>query len=234
MSFPLADAYIKQLPFLQKLVIPRGSRSIAKVEPPQDITILASTTNLLVEKNTHPAIQWAFLLAARENNRDADAFFSSPNLFPKDIDRSFELSPVARHFFENGVPSIFSYMPIWIASLIDSIWIYILACFALIFPALRWVENTRLYPSEVLMNKTFINLRILNDSIAGATTKEEIEHALTTTKEFEKMIDGLYLYGKNARFHFNLRNALAGLNRDAQARLEQLRTLEIKSKSSPT
>ena len=84
------------------------------------------------------------------------------------------------------------------------------------------------------MNKTFINLRLLNDAIAGATTKKEIEHALTTVKEFEKMIDGLYLFGKNARFHFNLRNALAGLNRDAQAKLEQLKTSELRSKSSPT
>ena len=224
MNFSLADAYIKKLPLLQKLTIPKGSRSIEKVEPPHDITILASTTNLLVEKDTHRAIQWAFLLAAKENNRDSNAFFSSPDFFPKDIDRSFPLSPIAERFYKNGVPSIFSYMPIWVASLLDSMWIYIFAFFALIIPALKLMEGARLYPSEELMNKTFINLRVLDEAISGATSKQEVEEVLKAAQECEDNIASLYIYGKNSRFYFNLRNALSGIKRDAQAKLGSLKS----------
>lgn len=222
MNFPLADAYLKKLPFLQKLTIPKGSRSIEKVDPPHDITILASTTNLLVEKDMHRAIQWAFLLAAKENNRDSNAFFSSPGFFPKDIDRSFQLSPIAERFYKNGVPTIFSYMPIWVASLLDSMWIYILALIAVIFPVIRLIEAARLYPSEGLMNKTFINLRILDEAIVEATSKKEIDEILQEIQRCEENILVLYLYGKNSRFYFNLKNALAGVKRDAQAKLISL------------
>ncbi len=222
MNFPLADAYLKKLPFLQKLTIPKGSRNIEKVEPPHDITILASTTNLLVEKDMHRAIQWAFLLAAKENNRDSNAFFSSPGFFPKDIDRSFQLSPIAERFYKNGVPTIFSYMPIWVASLLDSMWIYILALIAVIFPIIRLIEAARLYPSEGLMNKTFINLRILDEAIVEATSKKEVDEILQEIQRCEENILVLYLYGKNSRFYFNLKNALAGVKRDAQAKLISL------------
>lgn len=222
MNFSLADAYIKKLPLLQKLTIPKGSRSIEKVEPPHDITILASTTNLLVEKDTHRAIQWAFLLAAKENNRDSNVFFSSPGFFPKDIDRSFQLSPIAERFYKNGIPTIFSYMPIWVASLLDSMWIYILALIAVIFPVIRLIEAARLYPSEGLMNKAFMNLRILDEAINKATSKKEIDEILQEIQRCEENILVLYLYGKNSRFYFNLKNALAGVKRDAQASLISL------------
>ncbi|QWD86070.1 hypothetical protein AOC19_04215 [Polynucleobacter asymbioticus] len=223
MNFPLADAYIKKLPYLQKLIVPKGSRSIEKVQPPQDITILASTTNLLIEKDTHRAIQWAFLLAAKESNRDSNAFFSSPDFFPRDVDRSFPLSPIAERFYKNGVPTIFSYMPIWVASLLDSIWVYIFAFFALIIPAIKLIEEARLYPSKGLMNKMFINLRVLDEAIIEAKTRQELEEILKMAHEYEQNITGLYVYGENSRFYFNLKNAVAGIKRDAQQKLEILK-----------
>ena len=82
LNFPLADAYIKKRPFLQKLVIPRGSIHLDSIYPSEDITILASTTILLVEKDMHPALQWAYLLAAQAFGRRSDVFFSKADFFP--------------------------------------------------------------------------------------------------------------------------------------------------------
>ena len=194
MNFTLADAYLKKLPFLQKLVIPKGSRNIEKIDPPEDITILATTTNLLVERDTHRAIQWAFLLAAKESNEISDSFFSSPGFFPKDIDRSFPLSPIAERFYKEGTPSLFHYAPIWIASLLDSMWVYILAFFALIYPAIKLIEGIRLYPSEGLMQKFFINVRILDEEVLKATSKQQIDEILLKLEDYEKDLYDIYLF----------------------------------------
>ena len=113
-------------------------------------------------------------------------------------------------------------MPIWVASLLDSMWIYILALIAVIFPVIRLIEAARLYPSEGLMNKAFMNLRILDEAINKATSKKEIDEILQEIQRCEENILVLYLYGKNSRFYFNLKNALAGVKRDAQARLISL------------
>lgn len=222
MNFSLADAYIKKLPFLQKLTIPKGSRSIENLDPAEDLTILASTTNLLVEKETHRAIQWAFLLAARENDRHDGTFFSTPNFFPKDIDQSFPLSPIAEHFYNGGVPSVFEYIPIWTASLLDSMWVYILAIITLIYPFIKLIESIRLYPSEGLMNKFFLNVRILDEAILKATTKEEIFELLKALESNEKSLYDSYIYGKNARFYFNQKNAISAVRSNAKSRLAEI------------
>ena len=226
MNFSLADAYMKKLTFLQKLNIPKGSRNIEAIDPPQDTTILASTTNLLIEKDTHRAIQWAFLLAAKDSNRHADTFFSAPNYFPRDIDKSFPLSPIAEHFYKNGVSPIFSYMPFWIASLIDSIWLYILGIITLVYPFVKLIESARLSPSKGLMNDFFMDARILDEALLKAQTKDEIEEILKIVESHEQSINDIYLYGDNARFYFNQKNAINSLKMTASQQLTKIQNAQ--------
>jgi len=222
MNFSLADAYIKKLAFLQKLTIPRGSRNIENIDPPQDITILASTTNLLIEKGTHRAIQWAFLLAAKDSNRSMDTFFSAPNYFPRDIDQSFPLSPIAEQYYKNGASSVFSYMPFWIASLIDGIWLYILGFITLVYPSIKLIESARLYPSKGLMNDFFMDARVLDEALLKAQTKDEIDEILKTIDSQERSLNDMYLYGENSRFYFNQKNAINSLKTTARDRLTKI------------
>jgi TRAP-type uncharacterized transport system substrate-binding protein len=222
LNFPLADAYIKKRPFLQKLVIPRGSIHLDSIYPSEDITILASTTILLVEKDMHPALQWAYLLAAQAFGRRSDAFFAKPDFFPKNLDQSYPLSPIASRFYANGTPEIFSYLPLWLASLIENIWAYVLAFIVIVYPVYRMIVAARLFPSEHLMNEMFIHLRELDEAILVAVSKDELPSIFETLNEYEKEIHTTWLFGKNARFYFNLKNALNAVKKDAATKLNDL------------
>ena len=222
LNFPLADAYIKKRPFLQKLVIPRGSIHLDSIYPSEDITILASTTILLVEKDMHPALQWAYLLAAQAFGRRSDVFFSKADFFPKNLDQSYPLSPIASRFYANGIPDIFSYLPLWLASLIENIWAYVLAFIMIVYPVYRMTVAARLFPSEHLMNEMFIHLRELDEAILAAVSKDELPAIFETLSEYEKEIHTTWLFGKNARFYFNLKNALNAVKKDADAKLKEL------------
>ena len=224
MSFPLADAYIKKLPFLQKLVIPKGSIQLDSINPSEDITILSSTTTLLVEKTMHPAIQWAYLLSAKQVGEDSNTFFAKAGYFPKNLDQSFPLSPIAKRFYEEGAPLLFAHLPLWMASLIENIWAYILAFFVIIFPAYKLLTSIRMFPAEHLMNEMFINLRELDEAVLHAKSAEEIEAIFTTLKTYEDEIYENWLFEKNSRFYFNLKNAAANIRRDAQAKEGALNT----------
>jgi len=222
LNFPLADAYIKKRPFLQKLVIPRGSIHLDSIYPSEDITILASTTLLLVEKDMHPAMQWAYLLAAQAFGRRSDAFFAKADFFPKNLDQSYPLSPIASRFYANGTPEVFSYLPLWLASLIENIWAYVLAFVVIVYPAYRMIVAARLFPSEHLMNEMFIHLRELDEAILAVVSKDELPAIFETLNEYEKEIHTTWLFGKNARFYFNLKNALNAVKKDADAKLNAL------------
>jgi len=221
MNFPLADAYLKKLPYLQKLKIPKGSIDLDRIYPSEDITILSSTTNLLIEKRTHPAIQWAYLLAAKEISSTTDSFFSKAGFFPAHLDNQFPLSPIAKRFYEQGVPALFNYFSLWVGSLLENIWAYLLAFITLIYPAYKLISSIRLFPVEQLMNKMFINLRELDEDILKAKSKEGIEKILAALDEYESEIYSNWLYEKNSRFYFNLKNALASVRRDANAKLKE-------------
>ncbi len=222
LNFPLADAYIKKRPFLQKLVIPRGSIHLDSIYPSEDITILSSTTMLLVEKDMHPALQWAYLLAAQEYGRRSDSFFSKSEFFPKNLDHSFPLSPIAKRFYAQGTPEVFAYLPLLLASLIENIWAYVLAFVVIVYPAYRMIVAARLFPSEHLMNEMFTNLRELDEAILSATSAEEFPAIFLSLTEYEHEINTNWLFGKNARFYFNLKNALSAVKRDADAKLKML------------
>jgi hypothetical protein len=222
MHFALADAYLKSLPFLQKLVVPKGSINLASVFPNEDTTILATTTTLLVEKRTHPAIQWAYLMAAQDLASHSDTFFAKSGYFPKNLEQSFPLSPIAKRFYAQGVPEVFSYFRLWVSSLIDQMWMYVLSLFIVVYSAYKVLTSVRLCPSEFLMNNMFLSLRELDEAVANAVTKEQLQDIADALRIFEKEVYENWILEKNSRFYFNLKNALNGIKRDTQEKLNVL------------
>ena len=107
------------------------------------------------------------------------------------------------------------------ASLLENIWAYILAFIALIYPAYKLITSIRMFPVEHLMNDMFINLRELDEETNTVNTKEGLEKILVTLDSYEAEIYSNWLYEKNSRFYFNLKNALAAVRRDAIARQKQ-------------
>jgi uncharacterized protein len=223
LSFPLADAYVKKLPFLQKLLIPKGSIRLDSVFPSEDISILASTTTLLIEKDTHTAIQWAYLLAAKDLGASNTSFFAQPGYFPRNLDQDFPLSPIAKRFYTQGIPDVFSYLPLWLANIIENIWAYLLAFVIIIYPIYKFFIVARVFPSEKLMNSMFINLRELDEDISVATSKQQIFEIIKALNFYEQQVSKGWLFANNARFYFNLKNALKSVKNDAEKKLQELK-----------
>lgn len=133
-SFELADAYTRQIPYLNKLTIPQGALDLKTMLPEQNKTILATSTTLLVENELHPFIQWMLIRAVRDLNNKETRFFAPQNFFPAQLDSTTGLSPIAERYYEHGFPALTEYMPLWIAIYLDRIWVLILTALAIIVP----------------------------------------------------------------------------------------------------
>ena len=220
LSINLADAYVKKYPVLHKLVIPRGSLNLEKILPREDIILLGSTTNLLVEASTHPAIQWAFMLAASEFGKFSQDFFSKPGDFPKYQDSGFPLSPVAKRFYTQGQPAVFDYLPLWMGSIIESAWMMILAFIALIYPFFKWVLKLRVYPSKKFMYKSFIDMRDLDEAIEYVKTRQDIFALLERVDELIQLNESRWLSETEVRFYFVKKNILLGMKKQLNEKLK--------------
>lgn len=223
MSMNLADAYVKKYPFLHKLVIPRGSLNLEKILPREDIVLLGSTTNLLVESTTHPAVQWAFMLAASEYGKFTEDFFSKPGDFPRFQETGFPLSPVAKRFYTQGQPLVFDYLPLWLGSIVESAWVMVLAFFALIYPIIKWMMGIRAYPSKKFMYKNFINMRDLDEDIESAQSKEDALALVDRLHYLMQLNERSWLSETEVRFYFVKKNLLQGMQKKLN---EKLKTYE--------
>jgi TRAP-type uncharacterized transport system substrate-binding protein len=141
-AFPRAEAYSRLFPYMQILNVPTGSFSLIRNFPSQEIKLMASTTNLLIDDRMHPALQFLFLEAAREINGRA-TFFSEHGEFPSFKNTGLPESPVALHYEKNGSPLLMTYLPFWLAELVNRLIFVLLPFCALAYPVLLTLPGYR-------------------------------------------------------------------------------------------
>jgi hypothetical protein len=127
---------------MQILNVPTGSFSLIRNFPSQEIKLMASTTNLLIDDRMHPALQFLFLEAAREINGRA-TFFSEHGEFPSFKNTGLPESPVALHYEKNGSPLLMTYLPFWLAELVNRLIFVLLPFCALAYPVLLTLPGYR-------------------------------------------------------------------------------------------
>ena len=136
MSFSQADAYQRRFPFLTKLVLPQGVADLVRDYPPQDVTLLAPTANVIVRGDLHPALQ-TLLLQAMTEVHGKSGFFNKAGEFPAYKDRLAPQSPEAARYFKSGPPFLQRYLPFWLAVLVDRLIVLLVPVIALLIPLLR-------------------------------------------------------------------------------------------------
>ena len=159
--FRRAEAYAKLAPYLQVLNVPEGAFDLKRNFPKTDIKMLATTTNLLIDDRMHPAIQFLFLQAASEINGKA-TFFAERGEFPSFKNTMFPESPVAIHYENNNYPflvSLLSYLPFWLAELINHIVFIVLPFLIISYPLLQALPGFRTRRMQNKINRLYADLK---------------------------------------------------------------------------
>lgn len=151
MSLTHADAYTRRLPYLSKIVLPRGAVDVARDVPSTDVTMVASTATLLVRDETHPALVDLLMQAAVETH-GGPGVFQKPGDFPRPTAVGFPLSKEAERYYKSGKPLLQRYLPFWAATLVDRLVVMLIPVVALLVPILRfapalygWRIRARIY-----------------------------------------------------------------------------------------
>lgn len=208
-NFELADAYIKIFPVLEKVVIPQGALNIEQMKPDHDITLLAATLELVVDKTLHPAYQWAFLLATQQFHSKTEGFFTPPKYFPRETKGNVALSPIAIDYFNHGTPHLFSYFPIWIAASINQFWVYIVAAILVGYPILSRIGDIRESHTKWVLLVLFMKLRRLEEKMVKAQTLSQLEEYKAILDRLESDIVYRWIDSSIVIDYFQLRGSFA-------------------------
>lgn len=166
MNFTQADAYTHRFPFLSRLVLPRAAVDLVRGIPPEDTVLLATTANLVVRDDLHPALQNLLLQTAAEVHRDA-GYFQKLGEFPAYKDHSFALSPEAERFFRAGPPFLQRYLPFWAAVLVDRALVLLLPLIALLLPLLRFAPMLYSWRIRWKIFRLYGDLKLLESELAA-------------------------------------------------------------------
>ena len=166
-DFNRADAYSRVVPAIEKVNVPEGGLNIARNWPGQPITLIAATTEIMIDERLHPAIQTLFLMAAASIN-GKENFFSNENEFPTFKDTSQHRSHEAEIFYEKGSPWLMQFMPFWLAEFIRRLVLIVLPFLAVAYPIIKSMPNYHKNRVRGRINRMYGALKFFEQALVSS------------------------------------------------------------------
>ena len=140
MNLDNVDAYVRLLPWLAKVTLPRGVANIANNVPHEDVVLIAAVANLVARDDLHHALMYLTLETTSKVHRRPSAV-NSPSEFPSEKNLDYTESDEAKRFFKSGRPFLQQYLPFWLANLVERTLATLLPILAIGLPLMRVIPS---------------------------------------------------------------------------------------------
>jgi|APTNR8051073442_1049403.scaffolds.fasta_scaffold10356_6 TRAP transporter TAXI family solute receptor len=188
--FRRAETFSRLYSFLAVVTLPEGAIDLTENIPPEPVTLLATTANLLARDDLHPAIQSLLLQAARRIH-GGGGLFSEPGEFPSTRYVDFPLSTEAERYFQRGPGFLQRYLPFWAANLVQRLLVLLIPLLTLLLPLLRvapplyqWRVRRRIY-------KWYQNVRETEAAARGDASDAAKARAVATLDALQEEVGAL-------------------------------------------
>jgi TRAP-type uncharacterized transport system substrate-binding protein len=174
MSLVNAEAYARRFPFLSTIVLPRGVIDLAADVPPESVTLLAPTANLIVRDDMHPALISLLLQTASEVHAPA-GILQRRGEFPAPREADIPLSSDAVRYYRSGKPFLQRFMPFWVADLIERTVVLLVPLLAILLPAFRFAPALYRWRVRARILRWYAELRQLEASPPSEASLQRVE-----------------------------------------------------------
>jgi hypothetical protein len=218
-GYPRADAYIALFPSLSKVVLPMGVVDLERNIPSADATLLAVDASLVVRRDLHPALQYLLLDAAAEIHGGPEGF-SRAGRYPAPEAIDFPLSDQARTYYRSGRPFVYRYLPVWMAGLVERLFILMIPLFAVVFPLAHFLPVIHAYITEHRIFSLYRELEVVERALELPGSLGSAGELADTLADLERRANHLRVPLSYAQRRFILKSHIAL----AQERVEKRRS----------
>ncbi|HPT49297.1 MAG TPA: TAXI family TRAP transporter solute-binding subunit [Accumulibacter sp.] len=159
-----AEAYLRRFPYLSKIVLPRGVVDLVRDLPPRDTVLLATTANVVVRDDLHPALA-ALLLQAMTEVNGKSGFFQRAGEFPVYKDQTLPLSAEAARYYKSGPPFLQRYMPFPLAVLVERLFVMVVPLVMLLLPLLKFAPALYSWRVRSKIYRCYGDLKFLENEL---------------------------------------------------------------------
>jgi TRAP-type uncharacterized transport system substrate-binding protein len=204
-EFPQASAYVRRFSYLSKLTLPAGAFDLGENLPPEDMSLLAPTVELVAHSNLHPALCDLLIEAATQVHGHA-SLLQAAGQFPNPSIHAFPLSTEASRYYKSGDRSfIYRYLPFWLASLLSRLLIVIVPLFVVIVPSLRYLPLLYRWRIDSRIHHRYGELMELERETLGTMSEQRRAEVLERLAAIEKSVISRKMPGSHAEQVYVLR-----------------------------
>jgi TRAP-type uncharacterized transport system substrate-binding protein len=187
-SLAHAEGLARRNPYFQTVILKRGSVDPARNLPAHDIKLLATTANLVIRDELHPALAYLLLEAANQIH-GTPSLLNRPGEFPSAQGTDFGLADEATRYFKNGRPFLQTYLPFWVANLVQRMALILIPLIAVLLPLFKIIPPLRDWRLENRLYRRYGELKFLEQNIATRTlSAEESEAARQRLDSIEREV----------------------------------------------
>jgi TRAP-type uncharacterized transport system substrate-binding protein len=204
-EFPQADAYVRRFAYLSKLTLPAGAFDLGANLPPENMSLLAPTVELVAHSNLHPALTDLLIEAATQVHGRA-SLLQTAGQFPNPSIHTFPISAEAARYYKEGDRSfIYRYLPFWLASLVSRLLIVIVPLFVIIVPSLRYLPVLYRWRIDSRIHHRYGELMELERQTLGTLSEERRKELLDRLAAIEHLVISRRMPGSHAEQVYILR-----------------------------
>ncbi|HUR70633.1 MAG TPA: TAXI family TRAP transporter solute-binding subunit [Candidatus Limnocylindrales bacterium] len=200
-----AEAFTRRFPFLTALQLPRGAIDLANDLPGRDVTLLATTANLVVKEHFHPALGYLLLQAASEVHGRAGVLQKSGE-FPAPRESEIAIAAEAQRYFKSGQPFLQRYLPFWMANLIERLAVLLLPLVAVVLPLFKILPVLIQWRNKSRVFKWYGELKYLETQVAtNADPAPQLDRYFERLDEIEDGVSHTRIGASYSDYVYNLR-----------------------------
>ena len=140
MSFPMAEAFTRLFPDLNRLILSQGVVDIDKNIPPVDIQLIGTTSKILIRNDLHPEIVQLLLQTMKEVHSGSDIFHRNGE-YPNGTDAEYTIAATAIDFYRNGPSFMQRHLPLLLSVHVQRAIAVLVTALAIGFPLFRFLPQ---------------------------------------------------------------------------------------------
>ena len=185
-NFVRAEAYAQNIPYLERLIIPMGGLDLKRNFPAENTQLIATTTELVIKKPLHPAIQMLFMQAAHDIN-GKEGFFAKRGDFPAFRGSGLHESEQATLYYQKGLPFLMNHLPFGLAEFIHRTLFLVLPLLVVALPVLKYLPEFWENRMRDRINNVYMRLEKLEQEISKGYDHSQQLAYLSRLDEIEQL-----------------------------------------------
>jgi hypothetical protein len=170
-DFVQAAGYTRRIPYLNRLVIPRGGIDFGMDRPPHDLQLVGPMVELIARGDLHPALSDLLLEAARELHKNP-SLLQQKGEFPAPLEHEFTLSPAAIRYFKTGKSWLYRNLPFSVAGVVEGVIALIVPMAIVLIPGLKLIPAVLRWRVKLILFRWYRALQAVERGLHGPANPE--------------------------------------------------------------